>query len=116
MISQKHRFSGHKSLDYVYQKGKGARTGALGIKAAPSRRDDYRLAVVVSKKVSKSAVRRNRIRRRIFELFRKARSEYGEPIRYDIVITAFDERIADMPAEELSDDCKKLIKTVGLMP
>ena len=80
----------------------------------PSRGDDFRLAVVVSKKVSKSAVKRNRIRRRLFEQFRIIRAEHGQPIKYDIIITVFMEDLADSPASELTDSCKKLMLGAGL--
>jgi ribonuclease P protein component len=115
MISRKHRFKGRKSLDYTYRKGRPAKHGALGIRAVPSRGEDYRLAVVVSKKIHKSAVRRNRIRRRIFEQFRKMRVEYEKPIKYDIIITAFSDELATIPAEQLAEDTKKLLNGAGIV-
>lgn len=114
MISRTYRFRGHKSLDYTYKKGRTAKAGPLGMKYTPGNRGDYRLAVVVSKKVSKSAVKRNRIRRRIFEQFRLIRKEYGEPIRYDVIITAFKDDLATMPAEELSGLVRKLVLALGI--
>ena len=108
MISRKNRFRGHKSLDYTYRHGKSYRTGSLGMKAALSRGEDYRLAVVVSKKVSKSAVKRNQIRRRIFEQFRQTRAQHNLPIKYDIIVTVFSDDIADMPTNQLTILCKKL--------
>lgn len=114
MISRKYRFRGHKSLDYIYKKGRTAKAGPMSIKFAPSRGEDYRLAVVVSKKVSKSAVKRNRIRRRIFEQFRLIRAEHGQPIRYDIIITAFKDDLADMPAEEVAKTVRKLVSALEL--
>lgn len=99
MIGRKHRFHGHGSLGYVYQNGKTVRGPLTALKYAPnSRRDSYRLAVVVSKKVNKSAVARNRIRRRAYEAFRR---HLAEDQSYDLVLTVFSERIADLPADEL---------------
>lgn len=112
MISRKNRFRGHKSLDFIYKRGKTVKAGPLSIKYILSRREDYRLAVVVSKKVSKSAVKRNRIRRRIFEQLRLIRKEVGAPIKYDIIITAFSDNLADMPSENLSALCKKLVSNI----
>ncbi len=57
------------------------------------------MAVVVSKKVHKSAVRRNRIRRRIYEI---VRTNIGEIPAYDMVLTVFHEQVADMPHDELA--------------
>ena len=69
------------------------------------RRNTYRLAVVVSKKVNKSAVVRNRIRRRIFEAARSYEDRITEP--YDIVITVFHENMATIPFEEI----KTMVRT-----
>jgi ribonuclease P protein component len=63
------------------------------------RRKTYRIAVVVSRKVSKSAVVRNRIRRRIYEIMRPEDGRIAQP--YDIVFTAFSEQLAMLDAEEL---------------
>lgn len=71
------------------------------MKFAPSKRDDYRLAVVVSKKVSKSAVRRNRIRRRLFESVRRMRKDSAQSWPYDFVLTVFHEDVATIPADEV---------------
>lgn len=56
--------------------------------------------MVVSKKVHKSAVVRNRIRRRIYEQIRLGADQITEP--YDIVVTVFHDTVADMPAAELA--------------
>lgn len=114
MISRKNRFRGHRSLDYIYRNGKSFKSGGMGIKATPGKGEDYRLAVVVSKKVSKSAVKRNRIRRRIFEQFRKMRAEYGNPIKQDIIITAFKDDLATVPAEKLEESLGKLLAGVDI--
>lgn len=64
-----------------------------------SHRDNYRLAVIVSKKTARLAVTRNRIRRRIFESFRKQHLLDGKPI--DAVFVVREEAVALMPAREL---------------
>ena len=71
MISQQYRFHGHASVRYVLNKGKQARSKELSLKCAGNqRRRTSRMAVVVSKKVLKHAVDRNRTRRRIYEQLR----------------------------------------------
>ncbi len=100
MINQSHRFHGHGSLRYVYQQGKTVRGPLVSIKYIENtRRTKYRLAVVVSKKISKSAVTRNRIRRRLYEEVRTINDPITSP--YDMVMTVFHEKLADMPADEL---------------
>ena len=58
------------------------------------RQPSYRVAVVVSRKVSKSAVVRNRIRRRLYEIVRKNADKIAGP--YDLVLTVYGEDVAKM--------------------
>lgn len=101
MIHARHRFHGHNSLNYTYRNGKTVRGPLTALRFAPARKGEpYRLAVVVSKKVSKSAVERNRIRRRLYEAFRLA--EPSMRVECDMVVTVFSDTVASMPHEELA--------------
>jgi ribonuclease P protein component len=114
MISRKNRFHGYGSLRYVYQHGRTVRGPMCSVKfVINERRKTYRLAVVVSKKVNKSAVVRNRIRRRIYELVRKHDAEIAKP--YDIVITAFHEQMAELPAPELERMVRSQFRQAGIL-
>lgn len=100
MIARRHRFHGHNSLRFVYQRGRVARSQILTVKAIENtKRRDYRAAVVVSKKVNKSAVVRNRIRRRVYEHIRQLEPYITKP--FDIVVSVYHEQAATMPANEL---------------
>ncbi len=102
MINRLHRFHGHGSLRFVYQRGETVRGPLLALKfVRNSRRTTYRVAVVVSRKVHKSAVRRNRIRRRLYEIVRLLEPHITEP--YDIVITVFSDQLANLPALEVQN-------------
>ena len=112
MISRAHRFHGHGSLRYVYQHGQTVRGPLCALKYVKNeRRKAYRLAVVVSKKVHKSAVKRNRIRRRLYEAVRLNAINIEA---YDMVLTVFHEQVADMPAEELSKMVRAQLKQAGI--
>lgn len=101
MLTKAHRFHGHNSLNYVYRHGQTVRGPLTSLKYAPNnRRQTYRVAIVVSKKVHKSAVVRNRIRRRIYEQIRLISDEIKQP--YDIVFTVFHDNIAELPIDELA--------------
>jgi ribonuclease P protein component len=76
------------------------------------RRKKYRVAVVVSKKVSKSAVRRNRIRRRLYEAVRALDDKIIQP--YDIVITVFHDSVVEEPYESLQNHLKKQLQTARI--
>lgn len=72
MLSYKNRFHGYNALRYVYKNGRVVRGKYLTIKYSENkRRTTPRVAVVVSKKVHRSAVGRNRIRRRVYEEIRE---------------------------------------------
>jgi ribonuclease P protein component len=84
--------------------------GVLALKVLPAKRGDYRLAVVVSKKVHKSAVVRNRIRRRLYETVRNIKKDSGGKWPCDMVLTCYDQQVAVLPAGELQDNVEKLLK------
>lgn len=114
MISRKHRFHGHASLNYLYAKGRTARGAGLSLRfVSNAKRESYRAAIVVSKKVSKSAVTRNRIRRRLYENVRILSSEFKGV--YDLALLVYDERYADMPAEKLSAEVRMLCKKANIL-
>lgn len=109
MISRLHRFHGRGSLGFVRQNGYTLRGPVGNLKYTENhRRKDYRLAVVVSKKVSKSAVVRNRIRRRVFEIVRLQQPTHP----YDMVYSVYDERVATTPARELQAQLAKQLKAM----
>lgn len=102
MIARKHRFHGYGSLRNVYQNGRAVRGPLSSLKYLRNdRRNSYRAAVVVSKKVNKSAVVRNRIRRRVYETIRQ-NIVTGEP--YDLVVTVYSDQLADCTGAELQRD------------
>ena len=114
MISRLHRFSGHNSLRFVYQKGAISRGPLFAVKYSKNpKRTTYRAAVVVSKKVDKSAVVRNRIRRRLFEAIRLQEKDIVEP--YDIVITVFSAAVAEMSSEELQSQLLRQLKDASVV-
>ncbi len=112
MISKEHRFHGYNKLQAVYRKGQTARSSFLALKSYENpRRSSYRLAVVVSRKVNKSAVVRNRIRRRIFEDFRKYEHLFGSR---DMVVTVFSDLAASCSVAELDDAVQKILEQSGI--
>lgn len=114
MIDTTHRFQGHGSLRFVYQKGKTVRGPFCSLKyTANSRRETYRMAVVVSRKVHKSAVVRNRIRRRIYEIVRQAAPCIKMP--YDIVFIVYSDQLAELPADQLKRAMLEKLEKAGII-
>ncbi len=114
MITRKHRFHGHGSLRYVYQHGDVVRGPLCSLRYCTNqKRKQYRLAVVVSKKVSKSAVTRNRIRRRVFEIIRNTEPKITSP--HDIIFTAFSDQLATLPHQEINKVIIAQLKQAGVL-
>jgi ribonuclease P protein component len=102
MLAKVFRFHGYGSLKFVYSKGKTVRARFLSMKyIANSRREQSRIAVVVSKKITKKSPARNRMRRRLYEAVRHEWPSIKPG--YDLVITVFDERIGTIPSQELTN-------------
>lgn len=114
MVSGKHRFHGLSSLRFVHSRGRVVRGPYFTVKyALNNRRSTYRVAVVVSKKVSKSAVVRNRIRRRLYELIRQQDGVVDEP--FDIVILVHSNEVAELPAHNLNKQVIKQLKIAKII-
>lgn len=100
MLSYSHRFHGHNSLRFVYKNGKTVRSQAVVLKYTLNpKRKSSRFAVVVSKKTIKSAVGRNRIRRRVYEIIRNHLGDIRT--NSDIVLLIVSAEVRTMPAAEL---------------
>lgn len=114
MIDTTHRFQGYGSLRFVYQKGQTIR-GPLGALKyiVNRRRQTYRAAVVVSRKVSKLAVVRNRIRRRLYEVIRSEAAYITEP--YDLVFIVYSDQLANMPIEQLRASVHDKLEKAGVL-
>ena len=106
MINRAHRFHGRASIQRLYKNGQTVRAGGLSLRYAPNPRGTYRVAVVVSRKISKSAVVRNRIRRRVYENVRILSASF--PFTHDMAITVFDEKLATVAAPVLAGEVRKL--------
>ena len=71
------------------------------------------MAVVVSKKVDKSAVVRNRIRRRVYEIVRNNMVDFTHPS--NLVFTIYQADAGTMPSEELVALVKNLLSRSKLI-
>jgi ribonuclease P protein component len=114
MITAMHRFHGRSSLRFVYQRGKTVRGADFSLRFILNNRiSSHRVAVVVSRKVSKSAVVRNRIRRRIYEVVRSLEGRITEP--YDLVFTVYNETAAGLAHAKLVDSITTCLARAGVL-
>lgn len=113
MISALYRFHGHNSLRYVYANGRAIRTQAITLKTTKNdRRKHSRFSIVVSKKVIKGAVGRNRIRRRLYEYIRTHLDDIDGV--HDVVLICTSSELRTIPASELTTQLDQLFIKSGL--
>ena len=93
----------------VYSKGKSGVSPFIVVYARPNRGGKNRLGITVSAKLGK-AVARNRVRRKIREIYRLSRPKQG----YDIVIVARS-RAVTAQYRELEQAYYKLCEKLGLL-
>lgn len=113
MLSFTHRFHGHGSLRYVYKNGRAVRTHLMTLKYVSNpHRKHSRFSVVVSKKVHKGAVGRNRIRRRLYEVIRQEIPKINKP--HDVAVIVFTSEVMTMSYEELTTTVQNLFEEAHL--
>jgi ribonuclease P protein component len=114
MIPFNNRFHGHSSLNYVYKNGQAVRDRSIILKYVPNKhREVSRVAVVISKKTLKSAVRRNRIRRRIYEQVRLRLPDFKAV--YDIVFIVTSSEFINLSPTEMSQQIDQLLADARIM-
>jgi len=113
MLSFDHRFHGHGSLRFVYAKGQVVRSKYFVLKYSSNpRRQTPRIAVVVSKKIMKPAVGRNRIRRRLYEAVRQELPALSE--RSDIVFIVTSPELMTVDSNEMVRVLRSALKQADL--
>lgn len=113
MLARKLRFHGHGSLKYLYKNAATYRSRYMTVRAIKNpRRKTSRVCVVVSKKVHKSAVGRNRIRRRVYEIVRLQLPHMQQTRDIAIIVTNAEVRTANY--EDLTKSLTELLVQTGV--
>ena len=113
MISKRYRFHSRGGVRYTYQNGKTIRGSKISLVFADNSRNRQRYAVVVSKKVLKSAVGRNRIRRRVYEAIRAELPKVEKPV--DCIFIIYSKDILDIDYKEIRSLVHNLLKEVNII-
>lgn len=113
MLSGKYRFHSRGGVKFVYRNGKLIRRQKISlVYLSENKRRNSRFAVVVSKKVLKSAVGRNRIRRRVYEVIRAEFPKVRELV--DVIVVVYSKEVESMPYEELMEALRELFEAAEL--
>ena len=99
MLNKRYRFHSRGGVRYVYQNGKTVRLPKMSLVFAENTKGYTRFGVIVSKKVEKSAVKRNYIRRRVYEALRANLDLI--PKKKDYLFVIYSKDIGKMPFSEL---------------
>ncbi len=107
MLSTKYRFHSRGGVNHTYRHGHTIRTPLLSLTHARNTRRKTRFAIVISKKVLKSAVGRNRIRRRLYEVIRLQLPQIKTPT--DHILQVHTKDLATTDFTELQSLIKELL-------
>lgn len=112
MLSQKYRFHGHGSMKYVFANGQVTRSKFFTVKwVSNEHRHQPRVSVIVSKKIFKSSVKRNRTRRRVYAIVQPLLIG-ASPI--DVVISVHSMEVLTATHNELTIQLLPLLHETGL--
>ncbi|MBR3180500.1 ribonuclease P protein component [Candidatus Saccharibacteria bacterium] len=106
MLSKEYRFHSRGGVKFTYRTGKTLRRPDMSLVFVDNPKGYTRFAVVVSKKVLKSAVGRNRIRRRVYEAVRLNLDNFKKPRDYIFVV--YDSKIKNLPFSKLQSLIRSL--------
>ena len=112
MLPKPNRLRLEKDIKALFTKGKGVFNTVCGMKLRPNRLPVSRFAVVVGTKVSKKAVERNRLRRKIRALLEE-RLEEMKP-GYDVAMIVRPKAM-EVSKEELEKEIIKVLKKSPLL-
>lgn len=113
MIPFNNRFHGHSSINYVYRNGRAFHSHSFTIKIISNpRRKESRAAVVISKKVLKGAVKRNRVRRQIYEYISAILPQLNDV--YDIAIIVLSRELFSATHNDISEQLDQLFDQSGI--
>ena len=113
MLSKKYRFHSRGGVRYTYKNGKSIRGSRISLVFAENARGKQRYAVVVSKKVLKSAVGRNRIRRRVYEVIRLEQPKIQKPV--DCIFNIYNREVATIEFGGLRNLIRDLLKEAEII-
>ncbi|MDR2063553.1 MAG: ribonuclease P protein component [Candidatus Nomurabacteria bacterium] len=113
MLQSRYRFHSRGGVNYTRSHGRLVRGVELSLVVANNTRGRQRFGVIVSKKVLKSAVGRNRIRRRIYEVLRLELPKIKKPV--DCLVLVFSSDVKEMDFDNLQNILLELSKKAGIV-
>ncbi|MCK4781867.1 ribonuclease P protein component [Candidatus Parcubacteria bacterium] len=106
MLSKENRLRNKKDFDRIFKKGKGFKQDFLFLKLIKNNLETNRFGFIVSQKISKKAVIRNKIKRRLRESIKAKSGEMR--VGYDVVLLP-DTDIKEKSFEEINENVNRVL-------
>ncbi len=116
MIPKENRLRLKKAFERIFNDGKWGGQGCISLKYKPMEGSDPKIGFMVGKKVSKSAVKRNRIKRQLREMVRLMLKSGKFTGKYDVIVIAKPEAERKDPKEKEKDLRDALEKASIIQP
>ena len=112
MLSKENRLKSKKDFDNAFKKGKGIKSGFLFLKIAENNLDASRFAFVVGLKISKKAVIRNKIKRRLRYIVREKFPDIQKGL--DVMIITLP-GIENQDFQQMRDSLNSVFVSAGIL-
>lgn len=112
MLPKTNRLKKKKDFDFIFKKGKGFKSALFVVKMAENKLGAPRFGFIISSKISKKAVDRNKIRRRASEAIRLSLQNIKQG--YDVVFIAL-KAAKTATKGEIEESIVQLLKKGGLL-
>ncbi len=110
-MNNKYRIKKRKQFAYMYRVGRADHTKYLSLITTPTKLNQLKVGVSVSKKVGK-AVKRNLVKRRILAIFKDMMPKVDSKHNYIIIAKA---GCAELPFSDLVEQMNQLFARSGLI-
>lgn len=107
MIAKKYRVPREK-IAYILKKGDSFKSQLFIVRLKPNQETHNRFRTIVSLKIDKKAVKRNKLRRQIYEALRLSEQENKQEQNYDLIIIP-KKSILGAKYQDIEKDLKNLI-------
>lgn len=112
MLSQENRLKRKKEFEAVFKGGRIVRGNSFFLKYLANGTNKTKIGFVVSKKVSKKAVERNKVKRRLREIARSRKEDINKGFSIVVVTLPI---IKNLPFEEMKKEFNILLEKGGLV-
>lgn len=113
MLQRAHRLAGEKEFSRIFKKGRSFHGNGVSVRVVRNGGAESRFAFVVSTKVSKKAVKRNAVRRRLREVVRLVMPRIDKG--WDVAVMTRPEILKLSPAQQ-REEMHRVLQKARLLP